>query len=55
VLSVCAALPIAFLAYRAAVNPTVILLAKRCPRPCLWCLALGFPGGGVRWTEQRGL
>ncbi|MGI6666567.1 MAG: SPASM domain-containing protein [Bacillota bacterium] len=40
-LAAVAALPIAFLAYRAAVNPAVVLLAKRCPKPCLWGLALG--------------
>jgi hypothetical protein len=36
-----ATLPIAFFAYRAAVNPAVVLLAKRCPKPCLWGFVLG--------------
>lgn len=40
-LGAAATLPIAFLAYRAAVNPAVVLLAKRCPKPCLWGFALG--------------
>ncbi len=40
-LGTAATLPIAFLAYRAAVNPAVVLLAKRSPKPCLWGFVLG--------------
>jgi hypothetical protein len=36
-----ATLPIAFFAYRGAVNPAVVLLTKRCPKPCLWGFVLG--------------
>lgn len=40
-LGAAATLPITFLAYRAAVNPAVVLLAKRSLKPCLWGLVLG--------------
>ncbi|HHW26850.1 MAG TPA: hypothetical protein GXX23_05875 [Firmicutes bacterium] len=40
-LGAAATLPIAFLTYRAASNPVVVLLTKRCPKPCLWGFVLG--------------